>query len=933
MKEILDLVSEGRVSALPALLAPLTAAERKELLARLKTVRAELRGWDWSRWRERGLTAAGLLVAGAACQTGAAAAAAWIGSRDLRVSHAPGSRPVRRPLLTVLGGRDSVWLADVVVRLSDRTTAEDDFPFIEELAGLAGCAVPASDGCVRGWVAARTPAHSAKKRLRDDPHAPAFVPRLFELPSFAARLGWYEDPENPAHWPTALAELAESGVVERSVLVDGCVSRLLRGGRPNDMGFHLSVLTRLELTPEEREARIPDWAGMAADGGSQVAAHAQGVLAGLAESGRLPDRTLAEMTGAILFRTEKKLVRAQLTLLGKVLRGRAKDPEALAELLPAVAEGFGHEDTGVQERALKLVLRHLPAVGAEVREELAAAAALLSPAHRASAAGAFGELLPAEEPEPHEETLPAPPARVRLAVAADSVAELVEEVLVLTRGSGRSSPIEYERVLAGLVRMAHREREPLKAALSEAISGAWWYDHPFEVYDGHRAAHRIGVEIVLAMLLERVYPNTVRNVLGSLGSKVSCPHDGLREITAARTWEAALRIHAGTLPFLLATPSWTTGALDAEVLVERLREYHRLGIEPGAADFSQALLRVARGEAAGPGAESVAERAAAVGTPEGDRLAAWLRGDGPALTAVLAPADAESGTGGTGSGAAAGEGADALPEAFGGAVVERRAVRLPGSALEATRRLVDGVRRKRLKVLEEFHPAFRWLGWDLENRPCHRWSCTSWDPLWSGVLPHDREGIAHWMTRNLSEYEEWHLAIAECLPALAEAESPGGPAGPALHRALAVGLGSRRASARLASVDALLVLAARGQLDPARLGRVLAHAVQHGDLKPNRLADATRTAAVTGAYATVWAILAPMLPELLRAKPLPRALGEILAVAAECAEHCAPAGDPPPGLAELAARGGSTQSAAQASRLLTALRRGAARSPGETGEI
>ncbi|GGZ55552.1 hypothetical protein GCM10010387_57080 [Streptomyces inusitatus] len=925
---------EGRADKVPALLGPLTPAERKELLVELRALRAELRREEgpWGHWRQRGLAATGVLVAGAGCHTGAAAAAAWIGSRDLRISRPPGSPAVLRPLLEVLDGKDPGWLGDVAHRLAARASAEDDFPLIEELVRRAGCPAPATEGYVSGWLDARSPRSGGARLLREDPHTPALLPLAFDLAVLPNTFGWFPDEKTPGHWPSVLAGLAEAGVVERSTLVDGCVSRLLRGGRPSETGFFLNVLRRLAPTPEEERARIPDWAGMAADGGPQVAAHAQSALGRLAESGLLPVRALAEVTGAVLFRTEKKLVRTQLTLLAKVLRERAGDGETVAGLLPSVAEAFGHPDTGVQERALKLVARHLPAAGEELREDLAASAALLSPAHRSAAVAVFGALLPEEETAAHEEILPPPPVRERLPAPPASVAELVEEVLVLM-----GSPEEagaYEWVLDGLVRLAHREREPLEAALKEAIPHQEWYEHRFENFRHvHLSSHQITVEVVVATLLGQVSDHALRTVLKRMGSAVDCPHDGLREITTARTWEAARLIRGRPVPFLLATPTWSTGALDAETLVERLRKYRRLEVEPAPVDFAQALLRVARGPA-GSG-DGTAARAAALGTPEGDRLAAWLSGGAPALTALSPKPGSEAGSGSesgsgsrtsTGTGTGTGTGTDGgnggAEAAVGGAPEQRQAAWLSENPLTIARRMAHGM-RERLAPLTQFPPAFRWLGRPLEDQKCDRWSCGMWESHWATVLPHDREGLALWMTHSLRTSGDWTRGTAGCLTALAESEAPEGPAGPELHRALAAGTGAKRASDRLAAVDAMLTLAARGQLDHAELGRELAHAVRHGSLKPNRLADALGTAAATGAYGTVWAVLAGALPPLLRVEPLPRALGEILAVASECAERCAPDGGPLPGLAELAGRGGSSQSAAQAARLLKVLEHGA----------
>ncbi|MGW1979146.1 DUF6493 family protein [Streptomyces sp. NPDC001889] len=916
MKELLDAVRGMRVAKVPELLRQLTPAERKEALTELKALRAELRGWDWNRWRERGGIAGALLVAGAGCQTGAAAAASWIGSRDLRAGSLPAGKPLLRRLVEVLADREPEWLGDLAHRLAARpSTAQDDYPLIRELVELAGCPAPTTDGFVEGWVDSLSHRGDRLELLRLDPYAPVLVPRLFELAVFPSRLSWAADPDDPAHWPSAIVSLGESGVLERSALLDGCVARLLRGGRPSDTQFFLTLLKRLAPTPDEEAARVPDWSGMAADGGLPVASHAQSVLGRLAEAGVLPLPALAEVTGAVLFRTEKKLVRSQLTLLGKVLRKHAKDPAALAVLLPVVADGFGHGDTHIQERALKLVARCLPAAGAELREELAGAAGGLSPVHRAAAEAAFGALLPGAGTEVAEETLPPVPERRRLGPPPSSVAELVEDLVVLLRGRQEAS--ESERLLDGLIRLIHREREPLTAALEEALADQWWLHAGHQRYD-RDLGRGTGVEVVIATLLGRVSAETLDSSRTRSGGAASCPHEGLGEMTRARYWEAACRVGSGSPPFLLATPTWVTGALDAEVLVERLREYGRLGVEPLATDFVQALLRVERGGdgvAADGAAGRAADAARALGTAEGDRLAEWLCGTGPVppALAALSPGD------GTGSGAPGEEGP--------GEPRRRPDTWLRRSPAETTRRVVHGM-RERLALHQAFPRSFRWLGSDFTDLRCSGYSCVTWEPRRLLALPHDREAVARWMAHAVVMSAEWADGAPRCLPALAEAEARPGPAGPALHRVLAAGTGARRADDRLAAVDGLLVLAARGQLDTALFGRELARLVRHEGLKPNRLADAARTAAVTGAYGTVGAILAAALPALLRAEPLPRAMGEILAVAAECAERSGgvrgaagpglSAGEAIPGLAELAGRGGSSQAVTQAVRLLAA---------------
>ncbi|MER7515300.1 DUF6493 family protein [Streptomyces sp. NPDC126499] len=875
VEQFLDAVRQGRYGDVPGLLRQVDAAGRKAALPELKRLRKEVRGWDWKRWEERSRVRCALRLAGAGCHTGAAAAADWIGGRDLRdwQDHSG-------PLLGVLADRDHAWLTEVARRLAERpAVAEDEYGLVHGLVLLTGCPAPATDGYLRGWVRA-VHGRTLVDTLRGDRQTPVLAPRLLDLAETPDALTWSAAGADTSYdWPTALATLAAERVLDRKVLVDGCVARLLRGGRARDLRFPLALLRALGTTDEERRGRVPDWLGMVADAPSPVAAYAREVLAELALDGGLAVRDLAEMSGSVLFRTEKKLVRAQLTLLGKVLR---RDPGAAEELLPVVTDAFGHEDTAIQARALKLVGRHLSDVhDARVREELAGAAELLSPVHRAAAAEVFGASV-AVGARPYEEVLPPVPEVRPVAPAAATVAELVEELVAVERRPF-DAPEEFERALDGVVRHAHRDREALAAAVREAFVGAYWLE------GGEYAP--TGLTLVLAALV-----GTARVTRVDVRRDASCAHEALTGAVDARLREVARQLAAGTpVPFLLAAPTRHTGAIDPMALVERLRAYRDAGVKPLPVDLAQALLRVRKAE---PSAARAAAEAAALGTRAGTRLADWLTADvslAPGLRFLERGRDSRSGRWWL---------ADRLVIA----VRERRAIR------------------------EEFPPAFQWLGGaPVETvRGCGRYHWSGLRPLWPGVLPDDRETLAAWLLPSMAGGAEWDERDAAWgLTALAEGD---GPAGPAVHLALAVGLGCRHAEDRLTAVDALLVLASRGDLDPALLAARLAELVTEGTVKPNRLADAARTAAATGAYATVWAVLAGLLPRLLTARQPPRGAGELGAVAAECVERCGGSGRIT-GLAETAARAGSSQVVVQARRLSVALGHDTDRASSEVVEI
>ncbi|MFD7626693.1 DUF6493 family protein [Streptomyces sp. NPDC059851] len=467
---------------------------------------------------------------------------------------------------------------------------------------------------------------------------------------------------------------------------------------------------------------------------------------------------------------------------------------------------------------------------------------------------------------------PAPPAR-RLAAAPAGLAETVE--LTESQSGAASHTVEgFERALDGLVRQAQRDRITLTTALHAALG----HRYPEEI-EAHRLAP---LDVVVATLLWRVpgYGLGPGSVLEQRGHE-ECGQGGLERVITARVREigyALLSKHP--LPFLLATPTWDTGALAAGELVERLAQYDRLGIRPGPADFGQALLRIRRDD---PDAPDAAGAAARLGTAEGDRLAAWLGPDGEPGTALRRTAHPD-------------------PRAH-------RAWARAGAAVPQV--VFSSAERPVLR--RDFPDAFHWLGRPHEGfTQCYHWH--EGHPVRASVLPEDRETQAAWLLPSVT------LAAtvgdhggAWMLPHLARL---GGPAGPALHAAVAAGLGGRYPESRKPAVDALLVLAMRGELDAPLLGRELAAMVALGTVKPNRLAEAARSAAAAGAYATSWAVLAGVLPALL---PSLRGAGEVLAVAADCAERCGATGPVPPEVAAVAARPGSSRLVTEARRLSHAL--------------
>ncbi|MFF4649249.1 DUF6493 family protein [Streptomyces sp. NPDC001380] len=880
-------VREGRLDLVRRLLPALGPADRRACLPALKEFRRELRD-VWGPDRQS--RAATLLVAGTACHSGAAAAAQWIG----RAARGGLPEPALPALVEVLADRAPEWRSDVARRLAERPDGAwgwDDYPFVEYLLRTTGTPAPASDAFVARWAGERTrqqvrirsgrdlwravlPAGATLlERLRNDSYLPALAPRLFEAPGTAPVLDPAWHPEGPeGGWPAALARLADEGLLDRSDLLDRCLARLLRGGRPGELRVFLAVLEAFAPTPDEQARRARTYVRLLPDAPSPVAWHAQQVLAGLDEAGRLDPGHLAEASRAVLFRSEKKLVRAQLTWLDRTAR---RDPARAADVVQAAADALGHEDAAVQERALNLIARHLARAGDGVLPALRAAAEGLDPVHHARSAALLGTDHAAEDGP--ADLLPPVPVPQPLSPPPATPAEVAEEVSALL--AGPADVASFERALDGLVRHARRDRAALAAALEPVL--------PRETrqrWESWGDCTTADIAFVALAVLGRHSIMSLQEARAGRWRAFGHGLSGFGAVLAARFAEAACQVVRVPPPGLLATPTHSTGALDPAELVRRLRAYEEAGAVPGEVDFSQALLRLTP-----DAAPEVLAAADSLPSPHGQAVARWLRAGGTTRPA-------------------------AVP-------VERPAPRhgqdpwTPVGSLSATRVLLEAAETAAPVPLAD--PLARLLRptSHLGGEGNDLWGRVDSSAHWAAVLPGHRETVALRCQRRFAAAADLdQRGNAALLPLLAEA---GGPAGEAVHLGVAYGLGARFPEDRTAAVDALLVLAARGDLRPGLLGERLAELTALGAVKPNRLAEALRDASRTGAHGTVWSVLAAALPGLLAGQP-PRGAAELLTVAGDCARRSRARGAVPE-VTALAARSGSSRLVKEARLLRDAL--------------
>ncbi|SDT66850.1 DUF6493 family protein [Actinoplanes derwentensis] len=679
------------------------------------------------------------------------------------------------PQLDAFAGRDSGWLADAGRRVAAAVpvrrpvdwafsghTNGELYRLARGLLWMAGAVPETDDGFVLEWALTKW-RRKPERTLTDITHprrttAEESVAKAFRADPYTAEFlprvfditGFGTFLSHPWHWRAELIALSETGELPRAPLIDRCVDGLLRGGRVIETRGFQKLLDEVEPTEDELAERAHDWAGLAG--------HAEAPSA------------------------------------GRAVESLRRTPGDSADLLPAVAIAFGYDDTTVQEQAWKLTARHLGTAGETVRTQLIEALPRLAPDLRERAAAALGAQPTATDSEPPPVVVSSPRPT---AAAPGSASEAVQEIAALL-AVRRPTALDRERAVDGLIRAAYRDRAALAEHLAPVVHRQGWI--PGGLNELLRA--------VLGEVTVEDIPADPGDMSGRADHKrcIPCLYDYLLQ---ARWHEAARRLLTEPVPFLLATPGWSTGALDAAVLVERLTEYTRLGLRADHTDLDQALLRTWLPEP--PERDRLATAAAGPGTPDGTRLAHWLN------------------TGGVHAGHHPGA-RTALPVGRDGFTV---AFRHLDQKLDATWHFSTGFRPAVLPELVALVPVFReYLADQLTN------------PYGYPVF--------------LNEY------LAD-LPLLVEAD---GPAGPRLNMVFASAIAGTDRADRPAVVDALLQASARGDLDEQWCGEQLGRwTTQRDDMMD--VAPVLTEAARAGAYRLVWAACTRCSPPCWPCRPAP----------------------------------------------------------------
>ncbi|GIJ63791.1 DUF6493 family protein [Virgisporangium aurantiacum] len=772
-----------------------------------------------------------------------------------------------------------------------------------------GLAVPGDEGFVRGWLPRTVPDQHGSWRLSDvigtlraDPWLGAMLARVFEIDGLGVVFNeprWMAcDDGSSVSGPVrvlAVAELVREGRLDRAVVLDGCVGRLLRADRPSSLAAFVRLLK--ELAPGVREAadRANDFGRLIAAAPVGAATVAQKALRAAFDAGLVGVEVVLDASRETLARAERPLVRAQIGWLDALARA---DRGRVDEVLDVLAVAWHHPDLAIQETAVTVVSRHVGAAGpAGVAALRGAVSGLLAdlpsralallgdpdPAATATAGPSGGDAAV----DAADDAWPAPIA------SADELAEVAAVSFTTdTRGRLTIDAVELERLLAGLVERSAGDPAGTAAALRPVADRKW----PPDQFRDERFSFTFGpgTGLLQCALASCVVAAAGREPpLRWLAAVADLPASA-RERAPARLILARLAEIGGNLggvsraggpPLLLATPTGASGLVDPTVLVERLERAAREGWTPWPADLAQALLRLPL--AAEP---DLAARATALGSPAAHRVAARLAAGG--VTPISA---------------------------------RRLLSRTPPGAgwLSTSPRVME-----EHPLVEVDRPAGADDPFDVLSVRLPEYCQTERYPtgvqLWPAVAPAYPEAIAAHLLNlvRISIDDDGAGGGAAGLPRSALA---GGRFGPACALLIAYALGSCTSADRITAADTMLAFAAAGTLDAGAVGTEVGCLTAAGGYPVNRVLPVLGDVVDAGASTHGWHLLMAAIPELLHATPTPRGTPDLLALASRIA---APSGSPaalPPAVAETAGRPGRNRLVTEAQRLLRVA------TPGHTG--
>jgi hypothetical protein len=520
-----DALDRRSIEDVAVCLVAATERERKVAFPELVTyIKGGQSGW-W--WDSREVAVLGLAVLG--CAPTAKRALTVLNRASLRWQRSaiPAGRAVE-----VLLYRAVPWLPELAAGLAERLDPNanaNDWVFVDAIVRAAGVGPPLTEGYTAGWVAWVRAQPDPDAAITDGIYAHYLLPMLFEHDRLGPVL---ESTFQGNGFTSALARLGRTDPQVRVLLLNGCLARLLRGGRPGDSRAFVTLHDELAPTASEIADRCSDYVGLLSGELGTAAAMAQRCLRAADEAGLMEAETVLEAAAIVLGRKEKKLLKTQATWLRQAARRHPSRGPQLLALVEARAPS-----------ALPVAVDF----GAPVVPELAGPIA--------------------------------------------SPVELAEELAALIAGDWSVPTVE--RVLAGLVRLRSHESfasalAPVVKANEDVLSGRWAAP-PVNLLGGPVYA-QLGLERSVRARLTDAFLELSGHHLDKPLAKASRSPGTLLEIRIQ-----AIRRYAGhPIPFLVATPTLRNGIIDPAVLVDRLEVAEHGGWQPWKIDLAQALLRLPR---------------------------------------------------------------------------------------------------------------------------------------------------------------------------------------------------------------------------------------------------------------------------------------------------------------------------------------------------
>jgi hypothetical protein len=660
---------------------------------------------------------------------------------------------------------------------------------------------------------------------RADPLLPDVLPAVIERPGTLGALVSFSVPA----WELgpAVSTMVDEGRLERERLLEPCLQALTRDEPAATQKALVTVLDALGFAAQDAKGRVPLLLGAMATARGPVTA---ALLPVLLDTISGPEE-MTELAVTVFSRKEK---RQRTELLRALVHRESVDRFGREAVVAGLASAAESDDESLAERAR----RALAGLGVEAERPGAQPVADL-----------WCDPAPAPPAQPFQQVEPTPEG---LTAALSAF------------GAGGLGHVTA-RFLDAFVRWAWDDR----AAFAAFVRSVW------QRHDWQRPE-------VVNRAADWANGGLDRGQHEREVAKIRFYHGGAWRPYVSQDWhlwsmpvtEALMRLHvsetllaAGSVPFLLSTPSDESGGISFDDLAARLRSY---GDAPcGELDLFQALLRL--------------EPVDPARADELDGVVATFRGrEATGLRRFL--------------GGARSPGADAVG-------VVRQWVAgggLPALQVTAVERGLH-VAPAALPVPLDAFPSVP-PGLVAGHHPAHHKDFSEYlvaADTTIDVVPHWPELVA---AKTQSSFDQSSTSSPRWLEWLVEAP---GIAGPAVHHALATTLGHADEAARLRGVDAALALMARDRFDSGDFERACLALLRRGKLRLARSSSAWEQVLLGGGMKPLWPTVTAVVEAACLMERRPAGLAELLSMARRYAAAEPGAVVPPAVVAIAEAKGAS----------------------------